>query len=170
MLNARMADMVAFRVHFWGIKPICRASSYSRREIFMFRIRPYASQWITLTKESLFFWPWIQNWVPRSAHIPAQSSALWKEMTMVWSPSTRENNAVQSSGVAVKVSKTNMVWKSELYVSQIAGCHRMGWHWQGKLEIFHVHSHDRLHVKADQHIAREVRDGLGSQSHPETSG
>uniref|UniRef100_A0A915JBA5 Uncharacterized protein n=1 Tax=Romanomermis culicivorax TaxID=13658 RepID=A0A915JBA5_ROMCU len=47
--------------------------------------------------------------VPRRAYIPAQSSAPSKEITMVCWPSTRENRAVQSSGVAVNVSKTNIV-------------------------------------------------------------
>uniref|UniRef100_A0A915HY18 Uncharacterized protein n=1 Tax=Romanomermis culicivorax TaxID=13658 RepID=A0A915HY18_ROMCU len=56
-----------------------------------------------------FFWRSVPNWVPRSVYIPAQSLAPLKEMTMVWCPSTKENNAVQSSRVAVNVSKMNIV-------------------------------------------------------------
>uniref|UniRef100_A0A915IAI5 Secreted protein n=1 Tax=Romanomermis culicivorax TaxID=13658 RepID=A0A915IAI5_ROMCU len=65
----------------------------------------YASKWIALMMGSLFFfWRLGRNWVPTRAYIPAQLSAPSKEMMMVWSPSTRENSTVQSSGVAVKVS------------------------------------------------------------------
>uniref|UniRef100_A0A915IE38 Uncharacterized protein n=1 Tax=Romanomermis culicivorax TaxID=13658 RepID=A0A915IE38_ROMCU len=105
-----MVERVAFKVCFSEKNPICRASSYSGREILMFRITWYASKWIALTIGSLFFfWRSVRNWVPRRAYIPAQSSAPSKETRMVYSPSTRENNVVQSSGVAVKVSKTNIV-------------------------------------------------------------
>uniref|UniRef100_A0A915L3J6 Uncharacterized protein n=1 Tax=Romanomermis culicivorax TaxID=13658 RepID=A0A915L3J6_ROMCU len=62
----------------------------------------------------------VRNWMPKRAYIPTQSSAPSKETTMVCLPWTRENNAVQSSGVAAKVSKMNMVplgnsgWKIRL--------------------------------------------------------
>uniref|UniRef100_A0A915HUW5 Uncharacterized protein n=1 Tax=Romanomermis culicivorax TaxID=13658 RepID=A0A915HUW5_ROMCU len=51
----------------------------------------------------------VPNWVPRRAYIPAQSTAPSKETMMVCSPSTRENSAVQSFGVAVNISKTNIM-------------------------------------------------------------
>uniref|UniRef100_A0A915KRC6 Uncharacterized protein n=1 Tax=Romanomermis culicivorax TaxID=13658 RepID=A0A915KRC6_ROMCU len=37
----------------------------------------------------------------------------------------------------------------------------MGWHWHGKLEIFHIRGHDRLGVEANQCIAMEIWRGLG---------
>uniref|UniRef100_A0A915IBM6 Uncharacterized protein n=1 Tax=Romanomermis culicivorax TaxID=13658 RepID=A0A915IBM6_ROMCU len=63
-------------------------------------------------------------------------------MMVVWSPSTRENNVDQSSGVEVKVLKNHAIWECKLNVSRIAGGHRIGWHWHDKLEIFHIRGHD----------------------------
>uniref|UniRef100_A0A915L6P5 Secreted protein n=1 Tax=Romanomermis culicivorax TaxID=13658 RepID=A0A915L6P5_ROMCU len=65
---------------------------------------------MAFTTGSLFFFcRSVWNWVPKRAYIPAQSSASSKETTMVCLLSTRENSAVQSSGVAVNVSNTNIM-------------------------------------------------------------
>uniref|UniRef100_A0A915KIS3 Uncharacterized protein n=1 Tax=Romanomermis culicivorax TaxID=13658 RepID=A0A915KIS3_ROMCU len=110
MSSTHMAEMVAFKVCFLGKNPICRASSYRGGELSMFRITRYRSKWIALMMGPLFFsWRLVRNWVPRRAYIPSQSSAPWKETMMVCLLSTRENNVVQSSRVAVKVSKMNIM-------------------------------------------------------------
>uniref|UniRef100_A0A915JWT2 Secreted protein n=1 Tax=Romanomermis culicivorax TaxID=13658 RepID=A0A915JWT2_ROMCU len=62
------------------------------------------------------------------------------------------------------------IGECELNVSPIAGCCGVGWHRHGKLETFHVHSHDRFGVEADQCVAAEVWCGLGGQGLPQASG
>uniref|UniRef100_A0A915KEU5 Uncharacterized protein n=1 Tax=Romanomermis culicivorax TaxID=13658 RepID=A0A915KEU5_ROMCU len=101
MSSAHMAETVAFKVRFLGKNLILRASSYSCGEMSMLPITQYASKWIALMMGSLFFFRWsVRNF---------RWSAPSKETMMVSSPSTREKSPVQSSGVAVKVSKTNIV-------------------------------------------------------------
>uniref|UniRef100_A0A915KE54 Uncharacterized protein n=1 Tax=Romanomermis culicivorax TaxID=13658 RepID=A0A915KE54_ROMCU len=108
--SAHMAETVAFRVRFSGKTFFLRASSYRGGEMSMLRITLYASKWIALTMGSLFFfWRSVLNGVPNRGYISAQSSASSKETMMVCLLLTRENSAVQSSGVAVKVLKTNIV-------------------------------------------------------------
>uniref|UniRef100_A0A915I448 Uncharacterized protein n=1 Tax=Romanomermis culicivorax TaxID=13658 RepID=A0A915I448_ROMCU len=107
--STNTVEMVAFKVPFWGKNPICQTSLYSGGEISMFLIMPYASKWIALRTGNLFiFWRSVRNWVPTRAYIPTQSSAPSKETMMVWSPSTWENNAVQSFDV-VNGTKKDMV-------------------------------------------------------------
>uniref|UniRef100_A0A915KHS5 Uncharacterized protein n=1 Tax=Romanomermis culicivorax TaxID=13658 RepID=A0A915KHS5_ROMCU len=76
---------------------------------------------------------------------------------MVCSPSRRENSVVQSSRVAVKVSKTNIVLLGNASCTNpwIAGRHEVGWHRHGELKILHVHGHDRFCVEADEGEATE---------------